>query len=155
MICLLLIFALGIIFFESEGFAGDIYRWVDEKGTIIFSDSPPPQGSFKKQKVEDEIDKTVEKVKQVDKDADLSDQERLDEKGRILFEQEKKTKAIKDYDQMRLELRLLDEKLEKKLKDLYDNRGHMLRQDYSEEVRRLRREHKEEARKIREHYGYY
>lgn len=151
-----LLLLIGFVLVSGMAESDELYRWVDSNGTIFFSDSPPPSGSFKKQKIEDQIDKMAEKKKDVDKRIDIDDSEKLEEKMKIQLDYEKKAKAIKDYDQMRLELRLLKEKYQKKYDYLDEKwRGGSNRPDLIRERKNLQREYQEEVRKIKEYFGYY
>lgn len=151
--------AIGGILVGGIVMAGEIYRWVDKNGTIFFSDSPPPEGSFKKQNVEDEIDKVIDQKKKVDKQTDLSEADKSEEKLKIEMDYEKKAKSIRNYNRMREELRALDEKYQEKNDQLDSQlrRGpdQSSRADINQERERIRREYLKEMRRIKEHYGYY
>lgn len=151
--------AIGGILMGGIVMAGEIYRWVDKNGTIFFSDSPPPEGSFKKQNVEDEIDKVIDQKKKVDKQTDLSEADKSEEKLKIEMDYEKKAKSIRNYNRMREELRALDEKYQEKNDQLDSQlrRGpdQSSRADINQERERIRREYLKEMRRIKEHYGYY
>lgn len=151
--------AIGGILMGGIVMAGEIYRWVDKNGTIFFSDSPPPEGSFKKQNVEDEIDKVIDQKKNVDKQTDLSEADKSEEKLKIEMDYEKKAKSIRNYNRMREELRALDEKYQEKNDQLDSQlrRGpdQSSRADINQERERIRREYLKEMRRIKEHYGYY
>ena len=157
---LALLLGMATVLHWNIGMAGDVYRWTDDKGTIFFSDSPPPDGSFKKEKIEDQIDKKIEKEKEIDKKSNISESDKLSEKINTEIEDQKKAKSIRDYKLMREELRALEEKYQKKydqLKSQWDgwSPNSFERHEINEEVKKLKREYQEEARKIREYYGYY
>ena len=140
--------------------AGDIYRWTDEKGTIVYSDSPPPHGSFKKERIEDQIDQTIERKKEVDANSELIDQEKHDQKIKIELDYEKRAREIRNYNAMREELKALEEKYQKKMDELKRqwNRnfpGSSSRHDITEESQKLQREYREEVKKVKEYYGYH
>jgi len=44
---------LALLLAASPSFADTVYRWVDERGTVHFSDAPPPQGAFESQTMPD------------------------------------------------------------------------------------------------------
>jgi hypothetical protein len=49
-ILLILIIVLGLSGISEKSFGQYLYKWVDEKGTVHFSDDPPPQTTVKKEK---------------------------------------------------------------------------------------------------------
>jgi hypothetical protein len=49
-IWLILFIVLGLMGIGEKGFGQYLYKWVDEKGTVHFSDDPPPQTSVKEEK---------------------------------------------------------------------------------------------------------
>jgi hypothetical protein len=157
---LALLLAMATVLHWNIGMAGDVYRWTDDKGTIFFSDSPPPYGSFKKERIEDQIDKTIEQKKEIDKRTDITDSDKLDQKLKIEMEYQKKAKSIRDYDAMREELEALREKYQKKFDELkrqWDRNfpGSLARHDIVDERDKLGREYENEVKRIKKLYGYY
>lgn len=145
-----------LIFGHAEVMAGEIYRWVDKNGTVYFSDSPPPYGSFKKEKIEDEADQTIRQKQDLEKKTDIDDREKFEQKMRLEEDYQKKAKKIRDYDDMRRELRALDEKYQAKM-DEFDRqlRRATSTADIYRDREQVRREYYKEIRRIKEHYGYY
>jgi hypothetical protein len=142
--------------------AGEIYSWTDKNGNTFYSDSPPPSGSFRKQKVEDYVDKTLETRKEIEKST-LPESEKLDEKIKNEVEFQKKAKKQRDYDAMRKELDDLQERCDKKWqdhKDKYRSVGYgthgINRSDrWEKEAREIIDQCKKEAKRIKDLYGYY
>jgi hypothetical protein len=156
----LILLAMILVLYWEIGMAGEVYRWTDDKGTVFFSDSPPPYGSFKKEKVEDQSERATEKRRELEKTPGLSESDRLEEKLKIETEYQKKAKSIRDYDMMRQELRILEENYQKKYDEFKRqwNRHHpgsTGRSDINKDIERANREYKEEIRKIKDYYGYY
>ena len=157
-----LILLLVIIEFliSTDSISAEIYRWVDKNGNVFYSDSPPPYGSFKKEKVEDEVDRSIEKTKKVEKRSDIDEREKLDQKIQIQIDYQKKTKAIRDYEMMRDDLEIAREKYQKKYDYLKEKRnsnwpGSSTRHDINNEIERLNRDYQEEIKKIKKLYGYW
>jgi hypothetical protein len=141
-------------------FAGEIYIWTDKDGNTFYSDSPPPTGSFKKQNIEDQIDKSIDKKKDIDKKTDFTESDKLEEKLKIEMEYQKKIKSIKDYDAMREELEALRETYQKKYDELKRQwhrnlPGSWARHEIIEERNKLGREYENEVKRIKKLYGYY
>ena len=49
-IFLILFIVLLLVGIGEKGFGQSLYKWVDEKGTVHFSDDPPPQTAVKEKK---------------------------------------------------------------------------------------------------------
>ncbi len=150
---------IGVYILTGSLSAGEIYRWVDKNGNIVFSDSPPPSGNFSKQNIQDEIDKTVEQKKQVEERTDINEDQKTDERIRLEIEYQKKAKALRDYQTMKEDLEVLKEKYQKKFDELKRqwNRnfpGSSSRHDIREEVKRLQQEYDREVKETKKLYGY-
>ena len=159
-----LIFTLSVIGFlisiSTTLIAGEIYRWIDKNGNVFFSDSPPPYGSFKKQNIEDEIDKSIERKKDVEKRPDVDEGEKVDQKIKLEIEYQKRAKGIRDYQMMRDELDTLKEEYQKKHDELRRQwsrnfPGSSTRSDINKEAERFKREYENKAKEIRRYYGYF
>ena len=46
----ILFIVLGLLGIAEKGFGQTLYKWVDEKGTVHFSEDPPPETSVKEEK---------------------------------------------------------------------------------------------------------
>jgi hypothetical protein len=151
---------MGIFLFYNMAITAEIYRWIDKNGTIYYSDSPPPYGSFKKQKIQDQIDQSIDQKKNIEKNENLNELEKAEQRIQAEIEYQKKAKAIRDYNTMREELTALEEKYKKKYDDLNDSwysarRRSSTRTDISKEITNLKREYQKEIRRIKDLYGYY
>lgn len=140
--------------------AAEIYRWVDKNGTVFFSDTPPPYGNFKKHDVEDDTDQLIDKKKEVERQPDTSEKDKLDQKIKIEYDYQKKVMDNRNYRRMRDELEYLDERCQKKRDELtrqLDRHGprSSLRGDIYRELEQVRRDCEKEAKQIRNLYGYY
>ena len=49
-ILLILFIVMGLLGIVEKGFGQTLYKWVDEKGTVHFSEDPPPQTTVKEEK---------------------------------------------------------------------------------------------------------
>ena len=49
-ILFILFIVLGLLGIGEKGFGQTLYKWVDEKGTVHFSDDPPRETSVKEEK---------------------------------------------------------------------------------------------------------
>ena len=155
----LLVLIAAAVLIAGSVTAGEIYRWVDKNGTIVFSDSPPAYGSFKKQKVEDQVDNAINQTRDVDKKTGISESDKSAERLKIEIDYQKKVKSIRDYDAMREELETLRDKYQKKI-DMVLNRGISGRtlsgeKDAAGEIRELKKQYENEVRAVRKLYGYY
>ncbi len=162
MMCLIIVMLVmvGLTLSPTIPIAAEIYRWIDKNGNVFFSDSPPPYGSFKKQNIGDQIDKSIDQRKELEKQSDIDEKDKLDQKIKLEIEYQKKAKAIKDYDAMREELETLREKYQKKDDQLRERWKSSFgwpstQRDITEERRKLGREYENEAKRIKNLYGYY
>lgn len=160
MIKLMLMLAVAGILMAEGLMAGEIYRWTDKNGNIVFSDSPPASGSFKKQNIKDEVDKVIDQIKDVEKRTDIDASDKLDQKIKLEIDYQKKAKSIRDYDAMREELAALHDRYQKKFEELKRqwNRNFpnsLARHDILEEAEKLKREYEKEVTEIKKLYGYY
>jgi len=156
---LILFLVLSLCPTVKTGFAQQIYKWVDEKGTVHFSETPTsdalkPQGKQNSKERTLEVVTGVEKTREPSKEEVLieylkkrdREQEARGETKRA--EQERMLKATKDQqEEMRLEMQRRRDKeadmLEKearKTKTIYDRSGRPLSSGMTEGQRQMLRD---------------
>lgn len=154
------ILMICFVMISTDSWAAEIYRWVDKDGTVFFSDTPPPNGSFKKHDVEDDTDKVIDQKKQIEKRPDMSETEKLDQKIKTEYDYERKARDNRSYKRMRDELEYLDERCQKKRDELRrqldrHGPGSSTRPDIYRELEQVKRDCEKEGKQIRNLYGYY
>jgi len=87
---------LGIIVMPVQ--AG-VYRWVDSKGVVHFSDQVPPEEAKHERKVLDKTGRTLETIERAKSAGELAEQRKLD---KIKAEKAKQVQLKKDHDRMLL-----------------------------------------------------
>jgi hypothetical protein len=132
---------------------GILQRGEEEKN-VSSSDFPPPVRSFRKNNIEDEIDRNIEEKKAIEKRTDIDEVEKMNLKVKVDIEYEKRVKRIRDRKLMKEELEALKEKCQKRLDELrrQQSRSWPGLSDAYRENEKLKRDCEAEEKQIRDYY---
>lgn len=153
---LLVLILSGALCITAEyAFGQQIYKWVDEKGTVHFSETPTsdtlkPPGKQNSKERTLEVVTGVEKTKQPSKEEALTeylrkrDRDQEAQEGRIQEEQAKTLKAIKDHQEEMQHRRDREadmlEKEARKTKTFYDHKGRVIGSGMTKEQQQMLRD---------------
>ena len=105
-----LLFLLSLLAFISAGIAhAEFYRWVDEAGTIHYSDNLPPAESQKKQDLLNERGRVVKSIPAPKTMGEIEEEKRL---AQLELDKKKKIEQAKHRDRLLLALYLSVEDIE-------------------------------------------
>ncbi len=100
---------LALALFQASFVHAEFYRWVDDEGTIHYSDSLPPTESQKKQDLLNETGRVVKSIPAPKTRGELEEEKRL---AKLESEKKQKVKQAEQRDRLLLALYLTVEDIE-------------------------------------------